>query len=262
MATNRLPEPLANATLTSKTLVNPTVQNPSVTSGTFIAGTFTSSPTLGTPTIHNPSVTSGTFVTPVLQSPSTTGGTSIGETIQNPSVTSGTFVTPTLQNPSVTSGTFIGGTFTSAPTLNRPTFAGTATIAQMLETAAVTSGAVATTLTYNVLDQGAVTYHTGNASANWTTNVRGSSTTSLVNYMTTGQSLTIAYLVTNGGTAYYQTGFQIDGTSVTPKWQNAAAPSSGNANSIDIYSMTIVRVSSTSTVASAFTAFGTQTKFA
>ena len=175
-----------------------------------------------------------------------------------------TLTAPTLQNPSVTSGTFIAGTFTSAPAISRPTITGTTQIAQILESAAVTSYSATGTVTYDVLDIGAVAYYTSSASSNWTLNLRGSSTTSLVNLMSTGQSLTIAMLVTNGATAFYQTAMQIDGTAVTSvtKWQGGTAPSSGNASSVDIYSITAVKVANTSTVASAFTVFAAQTKFA
>ena len=186
-------------------------------------------------------------------------------TIQNPSVTSGTFVTPTLQNPSVTSGTFIGGTFTSAPEINRPTITGTTQIAQILESAAVTSFSVTGTVILNVLDQGSVVYYTSSASANYVLNVTGSSTTSLVNLMSTGQSLTVANLVTNGaGAARYLTAMQIDGTAVTSvtKWQGGTAPTAGNTSAVDIYSITAIKVANTSTVASAFTVFAAQTKFA
>ena len=170
----------------------------------------------------------------------------------------------TVSNKTVTSGTFIGGTFTSAPALNRPNITGTTNIAQILESAAVTSYSATGTVVYNVLDQGAVSYYTSSASSNWTLNLQGSSTTSLVNLMSTGQSLTIAILVTNGGSAFYQTAMQIDGTAVTSvtKWQGGTAPSSGNASSVDTYSITTVKVANTSTVASAFTVFAAQTKFA
>jgi hypothetical protein len=185
-------------------------------------------------------------------------------TLQNPSSTSGTFVAPTIQGASVTGGTFIGGTFTSAPALDRPNITGTTNIAQILESASVTSYSTTGTVIYNVLDQGAVAYFTSSASSNWTLNLRGSSTTSLVNLMSTGQSLTIAYLVTNGATAFYQSATQIDGTAVTSvtKWQGGTAPSSGNASSVDIYSVTAIKIANTSTVASAFTVFASQTKFA
>jgi len=72
-----------------------------------------------------------------------------------------------------------------------------------------------------------------------------------------GQSLTIAFLVTNGSTAYYQSGFQIDGTSVTPKWQGGTAPTTGNASSIDAYVITVIK-----TASATYTALASQTKFA
>ena len=152
----------------------------------------------------------------------------------------------------------------SNKTLTAPIFTGTTEIAQIIESAAVTSYSATGTVIYNVLDQGGVSYFTSSASSNWTLNLRGSSTTSLVNLVNTGESLTIAMLVTNGATAFYQTAMQIDGTAVTSvtKWQGGTAPSSGNASSVDIYSITAIKVANTSTVASAFTVFASQTKFA
>ena len=235
-----------------------------VTSGAGPIPSVAVDDTLVATTSNTMTLSNKTLVAPTIQGASVTGGTFVAPTLQNPSSTSGTFVAPTLQNPSVTSGTFIGGSFTSAPEISRPTITGTTQIAQILESAAVTSYSTTGTVIYNVLDQGAVAYYTSSASSNWTLNLRGSSTTSLVNLMSTGQSLTIAMLVTNGGSAFYQTAMQIDGTAVTSvtKWQGGTAPSSGNASSVDIYSITTVKVANTSTVASAFTVFAAQTKFA
>ena len=100
-------------------------------------------------------------------------------------------------------------------------------------------------------------YYTSNASANWTVNVRGSSGTSLDTVMSTGESMTIAFLVTQGSTAYYASAFQVDGNAVTPKWQGGTAPTAGNASSIDAYVYTIVKTGSAT-----FTVFASQTKFA
>jgi len=147
--------------------------------------------------------------------------------------------------------TMSGKTFTS------PIITGTTEIQQILEKATVSATAATGTINYDLLTNGAVTYYTSNASGNWTLNIRGSSTTSLDSIMSTGESMTLAFLVTNGGTAYYQTAFQVDGGSITPKWQGGTAPSSGNTNSIDIYSITVIK-----TGAATFTAFAAQTKFA
>jgi len=125
-----------------------------------------------------------------------------------------------------------------------------------LEGVTISATAATGTIAYDVTTQ-AVLYYTTNASANWTLNVRGNGTTSLNSLMATGESITIAFLVTNGATAYYQSAFQVDGASVTPKWQGGSAPTLGNASSIDAYTITIVKTGS-----AAFTAFAAQTRFA
>ena len=128
--------------------------------------------------------------------------------------------------------------------------------AAMFEQATISATAATGTINFDARTQ-SVLYYTSNASANWTLNVRGASGVSLDSVMSTGQSLTLAFLVTNGATAYYQSAFQVDSVSVTPKWQGGTAPTSGNASSVDIYAITIVKTGSAS-----FTAFASQTKFA
>jgi hypothetical protein len=152
------------------------------------------------------------------------------------------------------SGALVFGT---SPTIASPIFTGTTDIQQILEKATVSATAATGTINYDLLTNGGVTYYTSNASANWTLNVRGNGSTTLNSVMATGESLTIAFLVTTGSTAYYQSGFQIDGNAVTPKWQGGTAISSGNASSIDIYSITIIKTGN-----AAYTAFAAQTRFA
>lgn len=129
-------------------------------------------------------------------------------------------------------------------------------IGSVEEVATVSATAATGTINFDVTTQ-SVLYYTSNASANWTLNVRASSTVSLNTMLATGQSVTIAFLVTNGSTAYYQSAFQVDGSSVTPKWQGGTAPTAGNASSIDAYVITIIKTGSAT-----FTALASQTKFA
>jgi hypothetical protein len=160
--------------------------------------------------------------------------------------TAGTdYVSPTVATNFTATQTFTGSTSQLA-----------AKLINALEKVTISATAATGTIAYNVTDQ-SVLYYTTNASANWTLNVRGNGTTSLNALMATGESVTIVFLVTNGGTAYYQSAFQIDGASVTPKWQGGTAPTSGNASSIDAYTITIVKTGS-----AAFTAFAAQSKFA
>jgi len=100
-------------------------------------------------------------------------------------------------------------------------------------------------------------YYTTDASANWTFNLRGDGSTTLDSLLVVGDSVTVAFAVTNGATAYYPSAFQVDGSAVTPKWQGGTAPAAGNASSVDVYVFTVVK-----TASATFTVFGSQTKFA
>lgn len=141
------------------------------------------------------------------------------------------------------------------------TFAGTASnldmkVSNVLETATVTATAATGTINFDVTTQ-SVLFYTSNASANWTVNFRASSGTSLNTAMASGESVTAAFLVTQGATAYFNNAVQVDGASVTPRWQGGTAPSSGNANGIDVYTYTIIK-----TGAATFTVLASRTQFA
>jgi hypothetical protein len=138
----------------------------------------------------------------------------------------------------------------------RVTFNGGGKIQQIAEKATVSATAATGTVNYDVLTQ-AVLYYTTNASGNWTLNIRGDGTNSMNSIMDTGESITIAHLVTNGGSAYYNSAVQVDGSGVTPEWQGGAAPSAGNASSVDIYSYTVIKTGDAT-----FTVFASQTQFA
>ena len=163
-----------------------------------------------------------------------------------------------LQSAGTTGLTVASGNVTVA---NKMTVVGTAStaglkIADVLETATISATAATGTINYDVTTQ-AVLYYTSNASANWTVNFRGSSGTSLNTLLATGESVTVAFFVTQGSTAYYNNVVQVDGSTVTPKYQGGTAWTAGNANSIDAYVYTIIKTGS-----AAFTVFASQTKFA
>lgn len=112
------------------------------------------------------------------------------------------------------------------------------------------------TVNYDVLTQ-SILYYTTNASGNWTLNVRGNSTTTLNSLMANNSSITIVFMATQGGTAYYNNVLTIDGTSVTPKWQGGLAPGAGNASSVDVYTYSILK-----TASNTYTVLASQVKFA
>jgi hypothetical protein len=150
------------------------------------------------------------------------------------------------------------GTATSFTALQ--TFTGTSSIisskfVNALEGVTVSATAATGTINYDVTTQ-SVLYYTTDASANWTVNFRGSSGTSLNTAMSTGEAITVVFLVTQGSTAYYNSAVQVDGSSVTPKYQGGTAWSSGNASGVDAYSYTIVKTGSAT-----FSIFAAQTQF-
>ena len=125
------------------------------------------------------------------------------------------------------------------------------------EISTISATAATGTINFDIATQG-VLYYTTNASANFTLNFRGNSTTTLNSIMAIGDSQSAVFLNTNGATAYYANAFQIDGTSVTPKWSGGTAPSAGNASAIDAWTFTIIKTGS-----AAYTVLaGGATKFA
>ena len=145
--------------------------------------------------------------------------------------------------------------FTGAVTFGGSSSQISSTFPNIKETTTVSATAATGTINYDVATQ-SVLYYTTNASANFTVNIRASSGTTLNAAMSTGEAITVAFLVTNGATAYYNNAFQVDGSSVTPKWQGGTAPATGNINSIDIYTYTIIK-----TASATFTVLASQAQF-
>jgi hypothetical protein len=148
------------------------------------------------------------------------------------------------------SETLTNKTLTS-PALNTATATGAILVAPE-ERTTVAAVAAATTVNFDAVTQGLL-YYTSNATANWTLNVRGNSSTTLNSILATGDAITVSFLVTNGSTAYYQTAFNIDGTTsgVTLEYSGGTVPASGNASSIDVYTYTIIK-----TASATYTVFG------
>jgi hypothetical protein len=156
-----------------------------------------------------------------------------------------TLTNKTLTSPTIATPTITGGTSTSSILVSPE------------ERTTVSATAATGTVNFDAATQG-VLYYTTNASANFTLNVRGNSGTTLNSILATGDAITVVFLNTNGATPYYPTVYQVDGSTVTPKWQNGTAPTGGNASSIDAYSLTIIKTASTPT----YTVLASQTKFA
>lgn len=115
-----------------------------------------------------------------------------------------------------------------------------AVITNMAEKIALVNAGATGTISMNIVDN-SIVFYTASAASNWLLNIRGDATHTLNSLMSTGQALTVAMLAAQGTTAYMPTVFQIDGTTVTPKWQGNAAPTGGNASGIDVYGVTIIK---------------------
>lgn len=110
---------------------------------------------------------------------------------------------------------------------------------------------------------GGTFFYNVNAAANWQWNFTGNNpdavpatTASLDSILPIGHSVTVSLVTTQGATAFYCTGIQVDGVAVTPRWQGPTAPAFGNANSLDIYTFVIFK-----TAAATFTATGSRTQY-
>ena len=143
------------------------------------------------------------------------------------------------------------------------TFTGTSSkLAMVLNDAAevvtVSATAATGTINYDITTQ-SVLFYTSNASGNWTVNFRASSGTSSNTALAIGQSVTAAFLVTQGATAFFNSAVQVDGTTsgVTTRWQGGSAPTAGNASGIDVYVYTIIKTASVT-----YTVLASQTRFA
>jgi hypothetical protein len=150
--------------------------------------------------------------------------------------------------------TNVGLTLTPKGDLGRITLNGESKIFGVFENATISTTFV-TSFTYDVLTQ-AVYFQNVALGSNFTVNLRGNSSTALNSALNTGESATVALLVKNNNTTYYNNVIQVDGTTVTAIWQGGSAPTGGNTSSTDVYSYTAIK-----TAASTYTVLASLTQF-
>jgi hypothetical protein len=196
--------------------------------------------TSGTTTVQASAVAGTNTLTLPATSSDTLVGKATTDVLTNKTLTSPTINTATIATPTITGGTNTGSILVAPE-----------------ERTTVSATAATGTVNFDASTQG-VLYYTTDASANFTLNVRGNSSTTLSSILTTGDAITVVFLNTNGATPYYPTVYQIDGSAITPKWQGGTAPTGGNASTIDAYSLTIIKTAATPT----YTVLASQTKFA
>jgi hypothetical protein len=105
--------------------------------------------------------------------------------------------------------------------------------------------------TYNIISNGFV-YHTSNNTTNFTLNMTGPT------FLGNGQAITMTLALSNGANAFYPNVIQVESNTsgVSTKWLSSA-PTGGNANSIDLYSFSVIKTSNIT-----YTVFASQAKYA
>ena len=154
-------------------------------------------------------------------------------------------------------GTAVDNTYTA-----KNTFTGSATdfgvkLVNAIEKTTISATAATGTINYDITTQSDL-YYTTDAAANWTVNLRGDGSNTLDSLLAVGESIMVAFAVTQGATPYYNSAIQVDGTAVgvTAKWQGIA-PTTGSASGVDYYTYKVTKTAATPT----YTVFASQTSF-
>lgn len=166
--------------------------------------------------------------------------------------------TAKIDDDAVTTVKILNGAVTSAKLGSDLDLNGTTEIDEILETVVINTTALTGTVQINARS-GSVHYFTSNSTANWTWNVRADASVgnTLASIMDIGQAITFSLFAKNGSPAYRMTSVTADTSTVTLRWFGGTAPTAGNENSVDCYTITLIKTGET-----AFDAFASQTRFA
>jgi hypothetical protein len=134
---------------------------------------------------------------------------------------------------------------------------GTLRLFEIIEKATVSAGILTTGVRNIDLGDNNVYYFTSNAQGNWTINFRGGPSQTLNSFLEIGDSMTVAIMTSQGPIPYYNSTVQIDGLTVTPRYYGGSQITSGNANSIDVYTYVIIK-----TANNTFTVLYSQSQYA
>lgn len=236
----------------------------SLQTGGYAAGTVTTG-SLANLAVTTAKINDFSITTTKIANTAITNTQIAANTITSSEIATGTITNAKLANTAVTLGSTaltLGSTVTALSGLSNVSVSN-ATVTNVLYSKGVieptsVQAVSATGVIQLDFSNNPILYYTSNASANFTINIRANATTTLSSLLAVGDSVTVVFMVQQGAVAYYGTVYQIDGSAVTPKWQGGTAPTSGNINSIDCYSITIIKTAATPT----YTALASVVKFA
>jgi hypothetical protein len=144
----------------------------------------------------------------------------------------------------------------SVETISPTYIAGNVSVQEIKEKVTTSASPATGTINFDYLSQ-AILFNTANATANFTLNIRGNSTTTLDSVLSSNQSATLRFINTNGLSAYYANVIQIDGAVVSPLWvYGSGAPASGTVSGKDTYDLNIIK-----TASNTYTIFGIKTGY-
>lgn len=108
---------------------------------------------------------------------------------------------------------------------------------------------------FDVMTQ-SMQYYTAASTTNFKLNIRSNASTSLNSTMSVGQTVNVILRITNGTVAHYPNEYQIDGTTVVPRWKVGTSGAVGTANAVDEYTISVIKIG-----VSAYNVFATRTSF-
>ena len=183
--------------------------------------------------------------------------------INGTNVLTSTSLGSSVVSSSLTSVGSLAGLTAATPTFSGPltsagvsTFQNTLILQQSLEKITIGTSPSSTT-NIDVLTS-ALHYYATSHSTGVTLEIRPSSSiTDLDTLMSTGQSLTVVFIMKSGHVNGKVSALTIYGTSQTIKWFGGVAPSGSAGDALDAYTFTIIK-----TGTSTYTVLGSQSKFA
>ena len=111
---------------------------------------------------------------------------------------------------------------------------------------------VGSPLNINLSDNN-VYYYTISAVGNWAINFRSNNSQSLDEFMKVGETLTVAIMTTQGGTAFYNSSISIDNTTINVFEYGDLPITEGNPSGIDMYTYVIIKKSDSGSTSDRFT---------
>ena len=106
------------------------------------------------------------------------------------------------------------------------------------------------------LEDGMIHFFTTTESTTCTPNIRYSSSKSLNNMLSTGDSVTVT-VITTAAAGGYSANWTVDGSAVTEEWNGGSAPAEGGSGGYDCYTITLLKTGS-----GAFVVLGNLSNFA